>query len=676
MKLQELRKSLLLEAQSSPNLLSDLAGLESYIAESYNNRSFIELLQNADDAGSTKFKIIKNGDFLFVANNGRKFNEKDLESLCRSASSNKVRGETIGYRGIGFKSVVGFTKEIHILSGEYEITFSKEKTKAEIPNATRVPLIRIPHFINNDIKKLVNPIINNLYNEKFTTIFIFSGITAHEIHLEFDSFDTTSLMFLRNICETEFYTSEISQTKISKEKISDTELKMVINSEGNNSEWLLYSSNNCTIAYSLKDRKIQKLSEAKSLVYAFLPTENINGLGVLINGDFSTDPSRKHIIYDERTNETISYCSGILLSIIEEKIADYNSENYEIVNALIPYADPRMLQFKKTTFDKLLIYGVKNINSKLFNNLRLCPNWLNASDYSNLMQNHGKFTINSKYFSIDGFVSLAKYLGAKEDNLLEMLKVLDTNLLTSMGCVQFVVQIFKGIISGTLKADKIILDHKLLISNEQRYSLADLKDKELKVDENFISLMIENGLTEFEIKTVFKQFISKKYSDNSFPSKDQETINTFTKSINTFNEFFPNNINEMIYPAKGSVSRWRSAEEITLEILNQNGFKLEDVSKQNIGYDLSGITPNGSSVQIEVKSINYPGQPFRITNNEIAIAQDKQDSYFIAIVRILTDSIEIALVSNPVNNLKLNRQCVQWIWECADYEYKPVKFKI
>ncbi len=102
------RSSLLNEAKASPNLLSDLAGLENYISESYHNRSFIELLQNADDANASRFKILKNDELLFVANDGRDFNQKDLESLCRSASSNKLRGETIGYRGIGFKSVVGF----------------------------------------------------------------------------------------------------------------------------------------------------------------------------------------------------------------------------------------------------------------------------------------------------------------------------------------------------------------------------------------------------------------------------------------------------------------------------------------------------------------------------------------------------------------------------------------
>ena len=147
-----LRESLISEAKSSPMLLSDLAGLEAYVSESYNSRSFIELLQNADDAKAKKFYVKRSGDYLFVANNGRPFNIKDLESLCRSASSNKVRGATIGYRGIGFKSVVSFAKEVHLISGDYAITFSKELSKQIVPQANKVPLIRIPHELDKSIR--------------------------------------------------------------------------------------------------------------------------------------------------------------------------------------------------------------------------------------------------------------------------------------------------------------------------------------------------------------------------------------------------------------------------------------------------------------------------------------------------------------------------------------------
>ena len=172
---------LLLEAKQSPMLLSDLAGLETYISESYTNRSFIELLQNADDAGATNFLVEKFGGYLIVANNGRFFNTTDIESLCRSASSSKVRGNSIGYRGIGFKSVVSVAKEIHIISGDFEITFSKEITHSIIPEAAKVPLIRIPHEIRISVKNELSDIINRLKANGYKTFFVFSGAPIEQI---------------------------------------------------------------------------------------------------------------------------------------------------------------------------------------------------------------------------------------------------------------------------------------------------------------------------------------------------------------------------------------------------------------------------------------------------------------------------------------------------------------
>ena len=194
-----LRDSLITEAKSSPMLLSDLAGLEAYVSESYNSRSFIELLQNADDAKATKFYVKRSGDYLFVANNGRPFNIKDLESLCRSASSNKVRGTTIGYRGIGFKSVVSFAKEVHLISGDFEITFSKELSKQIVPQAPKVPLIRIPHELERSVKDELADEIRKMQSEGFNTIFIFSGVLANQIDEEYTSFANTTLLFLNSI---------------------------------------------------------------------------------------------------------------------------------------------------------------------------------------------------------------------------------------------------------------------------------------------------------------------------------------------------------------------------------------------------------------------------------------------------------------------------------------------
>jgi len=96
--LDSVRDELLSEAKRSPGLLADLANLERYVAETYSARSFIELLQNADDAGAKRFLVMQDGDRLICANDGRPFSCNDFYSLCRSASSDKKRGQSIGYR--------------------------------------------------------------------------------------------------------------------------------------------------------------------------------------------------------------------------------------------------------------------------------------------------------------------------------------------------------------------------------------------------------------------------------------------------------------------------------------------------------------------------------------------------------------------------------------------------
>lgn len=70
---------------SPPGLLADLANLERYVAETYSARSFIELLQNADDAGAKRFLVMQDGDRyckmigkVFFALHGCKLAEVEL----------------------------------------------------------------------------------------------------------------------------------------------------------------------------------------------------------------------------------------------------------------------------------------------------------------------------------------------------------------------------------------------------------------------------------------------------------------------------------------------------------------------------------------------------------------------------------------------------------------------
>lgn len=121
----DISNNFITEALASPRMLEDLAAMEKYMSESYDGRTFVELLQNADDASSNRVKVFLVNDTLIVANDGRPFDENDIMAICRSGASSKQRGSNIGYRGVGFKSATAISTEIVIHSAGTYFTFSK-----------------------------------------------------------------------------------------------------------------------------------------------------------------------------------------------------------------------------------------------------------------------------------------------------------------------------------------------------------------------------------------------------------------------------------------------------------------------------------------------------------------------------------------------------------------------
>jgi len=84
-----------------------------------------ELLQNADDAEATEVSVrIENGVFLFE-HDGHDFTEEEFESLCRFGFSNKRRLLTIGFRGIGFRSVFSLGPSVEVITTSLACRFDK-----------------------------------------------------------------------------------------------------------------------------------------------------------------------------------------------------------------------------------------------------------------------------------------------------------------------------------------------------------------------------------------------------------------------------------------------------------------------------------------------------------------------------------------------------------------------
>lgn len=454
------------EAKKSPILMSDLASMERYISESYTGRSLIELLQNADDACASKLiiKEIRKQVYL-VANNGRTFDERDLEALCRSGASTKHRkNNTIGYRGIGFKSVVNYSNIVHLYSGDIKATFSKMLTQKEIPEAENVPLIRIPHnFEGNEYIKYIYEYLRNEY----TTIFIFE-VNNNCLLDEIEMFDSSCMLFLRNIKEIIFDSKSRENVFLTRNNQIEDNIKMVqlIGTE-DNQNWLVYndSKNNVTdIAFKYYDNETVMARENEAVFHSFMPTNNRVNIPLKINGDFSTDPSRTKIVLDTETTDTINNVVELFGKIIEP-IWQKKTDIYGIINILGQASLDPLRTIKGNTISDILVEKIikKSQNIVLLNNINLGgvflqPQWMTNDDFKIICEINDIVGIgNELELDIKGIMKFAKLIGVHILNIDIILNTMAKNVLSKETRIGVLSEIINRSRLGLEKVHYIIL---------------------------------------------------------------------------------------------------------------------------------------------------------------------------------------------------------------------------
>ena len=463
------------------------------------------------------------------------------------------------------------------------------------------------------------------------------------------------------------------------------------------------------LALSKERDNINALPREKALVYSFLPTEDVSGLGVLVNSDFSTDPSRRHLIKDEITHSNIKDFCTLYKSIFISNIYGNDRESRNIIKALTPYSEASIIQFTGNHFETIFYNEIKTVLD--LTNVLFRPSWLNSTDYNTIINRLGRKGIDTDDEN-SMQPSFLKYLGAKELSVEEISKtdVINNLNLSLSGCLQISSQLIKKSLFYTDVNSDSIIKLCLFYCNNERKSLLEIDQKDGFIDESFLESLLDTGLSKSDIKQIFKRYNLNKLLQHlnknnnteqrneikqeiNFPDTESTTSNVNNKqdkdvqindSINestksTFNDWYKivqSNTNENAHIDVPVAPKWRNAEQQVLYFLNKNGFYLNDVSQQNLGYDLEGTDSYGNKVYIEVKSIKYPGQSFKMTNNEYAIALQKCDSFLIAIAYITEHELKLSLLKDPVNSLKFNRQCTQWVWECNEYTFNPHIFEL
>ena len=653
--IQKISEEFLQEAKNSPRLMSDMASMEKYMAESYGDRILIELLQNADDAMSTNVKMIVNDDFVIFANNGKAFDENDVISICRSGASHKIKGVQIGHRGIGFKSTTSMSNDIVIYSNNTYFSFSKAYcAKLLNVNENEVPTIRVP-FLINDISNNVKNTLNNLKSEGFTTFFIFNNPKISTIQREIDSFNSSCLLFVNNIKSLEINSERFLDIKLSRKKDLYAE-NVIITSDGKTSTWWIPKDTFRYFAFKKENQFISFCSNEESVFHNFMPTLEKSPFNFKINAIFPTDPSRKNIILDDETKELIDVITDKLYVIIDNCIN--KNINPEILKLFL----------SRNSYTPVAVYLYDVLFKKIKNKLKILTNSgtkVSVVDYELLSDD---FNIDEKQLirksnktlfdksSINNTTDIEEFLSKLSDK-----PISDKFYQMCLEDKSFV------------KSTNDLLIQKILTYVVKKTRMQSYISKK---DIDFTSIYMKEDDKIISLDKILSNNATIKYLQNSISNDD---FQWFVKKINPNNSFKPqlnNKVEILKEDTNNYISKWRSAEQQVVDIENIIGNKAEYVGNQNLGYDVLSKTQNGKNRYIEVKLLSSDKGSFTLTNNEYSSAHQLGKDYYLCLIVQKENEIKAIYINDPIATLKMEKRVKAWEWYCDNFEGDIKIFKL
>lgn len=668
--LEQIRNEFLHEAESAPKLFKDLAKVEQYIAESYKTRALIELIQNADDAGATDFGFHNiNGGFI-VGNNGRTFTLEDVEALCRSGSSNKQRGgSTIGYRGIGFKSVVNIANRILIYSGDFSFYFDRSQTKNCLKVDVDVPLIRVPHLIEINGNELFEEVFQLKVKFNYTTVFVFQDVIENISLAELSNFDKSSLLFLNNLKSLVINFKEVNRkifvTQLNNNYENKTQIR--ITEENEEDEWEVETSKNNRadrVAYKKINGEIVPALLKESVIHSFTPTNEFAGGYIKINGDYTTDPSRKTVDFDELSTKSFQ---NSIDTIVSSVISILNG-NLKRKGFFTPFINIQLLESSR--FKTMLFKGIQTNIEKLeivtqsgisenFTSIRTKPEWLNYEDYEKLC--------------FESIVPIPKEMISVYPELFSFLGILNVRTLNLDEAIQRINVAGVSVIGAAQVFDKIIKQYRYDLSTDKIEKLKELdifpvNDVSVKATEIKNASVIHNEFMAYLRNNSDGADIAMVLKKMGIELERELVTNNQTGKL--FNYLIERKQDTLFTAFKNepTIKKWRSAEQNAAEYLRSLTIVLsvKDVTQANLGYDLEVMLSNGKRLYIEVKSVSSFSEPFKISNNEYTSAHSYGNDYYIAIV-INDDAFIIKFVPNPLKALSFEKKCERWSWYCEQY---------
>lgn len=321
---------------------------EKSTASDYADRELLELVQNAADAameggclGRVRIEVTEHG--LFVANTGRPFRTGGVRSLMTAHTSDKPEQDAplIGAKGLGFRSLLNWSSEPYISSGDLTIGFSRgaaEQHAKRISSSSpamqkilsrrgelEVPVLAFPVVGDalqtiDDLKmiSLMDRAADLRANGYDTVVAAaFSSAVARERALtQLKEFQPQFLLFVPAISELVLHAEGYNARWSKKPTIDEgLDLEILVNGKSTAEAWICRSQKGAIIADTGGEQEIRSYevavairrdqSSSSGALHCYFPTEVPLPFPALFHATLDLDSHRKTVRSASTANQEV-----------------------------------------------------------------------------------------------------------------------------------------------------------------------------------------------------------------------------------------------------------------------------------------------------------------------------------------------------------------------------------
>lgn len=357
-------------------------------SKGYHGRQLLELLQNADDEAENTEKpsvLIKlEIDRLIIANNGSPFSKEGILSLMYSDNSPKIkRQKKIGYKGLGFRSVLNWSQSIGIKSGHFSIEFSRDnaidffksllqkhpKLRTDIKEAsTEIEKYPIATLAVPKWKETYD--IDTSEYETYIIINFSSNKIRQEIQQQINELCMEVALFLNNLRSIKLESSERKETILrmpledygyeeiqlqdDSGKVIDSKKWRIFSSIGELPEHIRQDEMTKQFEYDLRIAVSENIDDDINRLFSFFRTEVKFPFPAIIHGTFDLDGTRNHLNKNEVNEFLLEKLAELMIDTAKQLTQVTDEVNWDSMKLLVKKGDFDEKVEKMSFYEKLL----------------------------------------------------------------------------------------------------------------------------------------------------------------------------------------------------------------------------------------------------------------------------------------------------------------------------------